>query len=263
MLNETNLFHKNLTTLRFLLTESVGQNIISDAIKDMRYVYLYYKGDGVESTGYRTVKPYIMGTRKNDGVMVFRGWQIEGDSDSQKRVVSSSGKPRSGHEFFMDNNLNKIVPGWREFRLDRVISVYPTTNTFKLDKLPPKYKGNLDKVISSVKTAIPKSYKPKKDAVIDVTAKKFLDDRRISDYIEWLFTDVTKRKHRSPSKTFVYVGDDGKIKFTYKEHVIEKIPNERVLGNLRELYNEYVLPKKTDGDNFLEKERRDSYRYKK
>jgi len=258
-----NLFN-NIVTFRGLLKESVGESIISDAIKDQEYLYLYYKGDGVESTGYRTVKPYILGTRqtKKDGaVKVFRGWQIEGDSESQHKPVPDSGKPRMGHEKFHDDNLNKTVPGWREFRLDRVLSVYPTGNTFKTDKLPKPYKGNLDSVITSVDVAIPTTYKPEQKPIRTVTADKFLKAANIGNRVEHLYNTVKNVKKRSPSKTFVYVDDKGGLKFTYSDNFIRKLSQDRILGNLQELYNDLVLPQKARGDNFHDLEKRKSYKY--
>lgn len=274
MVNEIKQIFKNVSSFRRLLKESAGESIIKDAIGDKEYLYLYYKGDGVESKGNRVVKPFIMGTRKTkrdaDGneldqpisVKVFRGWQISGDSDSQHRQIPGSGKPRKGHERFNDQNLNKEVAGWREFRLDRVLSVYPTGNTFKTDKLPKPYKGNMDKVITSVDIAIPKSYQPEPKPVRDVLASKFLRDPNIGRKIENLFVTVKKVKKRSPNKTYVYVNKQGDLRFTYSEDFVKnKLPKEKLLGNLRDLYNKHVLPEKSRSDNFLDMQIKDSQRY--
>ena len=263
MLTGDKIFFVGLSNLRGVLNESTSESIISDAIKEKRYLYVYYGGAGIQERGYRIVKPMIMGTR-GDGVRVFRGWQIDGNSASEGGENRFDGKPRFGHEYFNDNNLNKTVPGWREFRIDRIISIYPTGNRFINDKLPVPYKGNIDKVITSVDVAIPKTYRPTKEKIPKaVFADRILRRPGIKRDIEGWFNLIKNVKKRSPSKTFLYLDERGKIKITYKTDVIEAIPDERVIGNLRELYDEHILPEKSRKDDFFEKNKRETEKIKK
>ncbi len=268
MLNEIAKVFDNVSIFRRLLTESVSQSIIIDAIKDMEYLYLYYKGDGVESTGYRTIKPFVLGVRKSKkdvkgnttdqekNVMVLRGWQIEGDSDSKVT------RGRSGHEKFRDNNLNKEVPGWREFRIDRIISAYPTGNTFKTDELPKPYKGDLDKVIFSIKASIPKTHKRTEKVSVDKRVEEIIKSPRFNKYVEDWYNTVKKIKKRSPAKNFVYVNKKGNFAFATESGLKKyNIPKERVVGNLLELYNEYVLPDIKKSSRFFERKKRSAQRH--
>jgi len=253
---------ENVKRLRGLLTES-SQSLIVDAIKEKRYLYLYYAGDGEQSKGYRTIKPYIIGTR-DDGVEVFRAWQIEGGSSSITGKNRRDGKPRMGHEKFYDQGLHKTVPGWREFRLDRVLAVYPTGHTFKTDKLPKPYKGNNDKVITNVKAHIPTSYSPEpKDRPRKVIADKIMNKPSFKNDVEGWYNSVKFVKKRSPSKAHLYIDDNGRVRITYSERVIDDIDDNKVLGNLQDLYNEHVLSTKKRTDTFLEKKKRESEKFKK
>lgn len=259
---ENKIIIENVKRFRVLLTES-SESIIVDAIKDKRYLYFYYAGEGKQSRGYRTIKPYIIGTR-NDGVEVLRGWQVDGDSSSMTGGNRRDGIPRTGHEKFYDPGLHKTVPGWREFRLDRILSVYPTGHTFKTDKLPTPYKGNNDSVITNVKAHIPTTYSPEpKERARKVIADKIMNRPSFKNDVEGWYNSVKFVKKRSPSKAHLYIDDRGRVRITYSERIIDGIDDNKVLGNLQELYNEHVLSTKKRTDTFLEKKKRESEKFKK
>lgn len=262
MLNEIRNFFNDLYRFRINLNESVGESLLVNAIKDHEYVYVYYEGEGLESKGYRIIKPYVLGVDKRNGVKSLRAWQTEGDSDSYK---GKNRTPRMDHERFKSTNKDGkgvLVPGWRMFRLDKIKSVYPTGRTFKNDPLPPFYKGGDDKHMSTIISSIPTTTHPKDDKDKPTpsakVAKDYLTRTDFDRILEKSYNLVKNIKKRAPSKVFIYVGKDGSIKFA-SERGLKNIDDDKIIGNLQELFNEYVLPKKTQQDNFLELKRRESY----
>ena len=276
-ISENKKLFENVFHLRGLLLESIGKSILSDAIKDMEYVYLYYAGDDLTSTGYRIIKPYILGINKY-GNEVLRAWQIEGDSDSFKGKLDKwkryhRGVRRKDHEFWPNAEIRdtkgkpkkKDIPGWRMFRLDKIKSVYPTGNTFKTEPLPPKYKGTSDKEIKSVITAIPSGYRPEQEKDKTVFADKYLKSPNIKKYVERWYDEVKRIKKRSPSNIIMYINKYGKPDFSIGYNAIkkDKVSDDRIIGNLQELYNEFVLPQKAKTGAWLKEKRKDALREKK
>lgn len=282
MLTENNIIKNNIFKFRRLLTESVGKSLIINAIKNMEYLYLYYDGDDLTSTGYRIIKPYICGIN-GKGNEVLRAWQIEGDSDSFKGKLNKwkgfhKGVRRVGHEFRPDAEIRdtkgkpkkKDIPGWRMFNLDKIKSVYPTGNTFKTEPLPPDYKGKNERPsdrhpfnIVSIFAAVPVDYKEKpiekEPEKIDV-ADKYLKDPNLKTHIQTWFDQVKKIKKRSPSNIIIYINDRGYPDFSIGYGAIKKynIPDDRIIGNLQRLYDEYVLPEKARRDTWLKEKKRNA-----
>ena len=62
ILNEIKIFFSNIKNLRHLLNEGVGENDIVDAIQKHEYIYIYYAGDNTIERGYRTIRPFVLGT---------------------------------------------------------------------------------------------------------------------------------------------------------------------------------------------------------
>lgn len=285
LINENIKVFDNILNLRRLLTESVSKSIIVDAINNKEYLYLYYAGDELTSTGYRIIKPFIIGVNGH-GNEVLRAWQIDGDSDSFKGKLHKwkrfhKGVRRVNHEFHPNADVRDVkgkprkkdIPGWRLFRTDQIKSVYPTGNTFKTEPLPPNYRGanekrgegNLKFNIVSVHAAIPSSYKPKPEEDITTTADKYLKSTNIRNYIEKWYNTVKRIKKRSPSKIVVYVNKEGYPDFSIGYGAINKenVPEERIIGNLQDLYNEYVLPNLAKTDNWLKEKRKDAIKQRK
>ena len=115
-----------------LLMEEVQQNVLINAIKKRHEVsFVYNSGDG-DSRGKKeriTVQPVCYGLT-SAGNPCFRAYQILGSSESAEK--------REG-----------VIPGWRLFLLDKVVS-----NTWKdsgkvFDE-PPMYNEHGDKTMSEV-----------------------------------------------------------------------------------------------------------------
>ncbi len=277
LITEHKKIYENIFHLRGLLLESVGKSIISDAIKNQEYLYLYYAGDDLTSTGYRIIKPFVLGVNES-GNEVIRAWQIEGDSDSFKGKLDKwkryhRGVRRKDHEFWPNAEIRdtkgkskkKDIPGWRMLRLDKIKSVYPTGNTFKTEPLPPKYKGAADKEMVSVMAAVPSSYRPEPEKEERVLADKYLKSTNIKRYVQTWYDEVRKIKKRSPSNIIMYINKYGKPDFSIGYGAIkkEKVPEDRIIGNLQELYNEYVLPSKAKSSNWLKEKRKEALKEKK
>ena len=270
--SENKKIFEGILHLRGLLLESASKSIISDAIKDKEYLYLYYAGDDLTSTGYRIIKPFILGVNKF-GNQVLRAWQIEGDSDSFKGKLNKwkrfhRGVRRKDHEFWPNANIRdtkgrpkkRDIPGWRMFRIDKIKSIYPTGNTFKTEPLPPKYKGTADKELVSVITAIPSGYTPEPEKEGVTTADKYLKSANIKNYVKKWYDEVKRIKKRSPSNIIMYINKNGRPDFSIGYNAINKenVPEERIIGNLQDLYNEHILPHKAKSGSWLKEKRKDA-----
>ena len=150
MLTEIKILFNNIGHFRQLLKESVGDSVIVNAINDHKYLYIYYAGDNTVLKGYRTIKPFVLGT-STAGNKVLRAWQEAGSSDS---YAGLTGRKREDHEYQFDQKGN-MKPGWRLFRVDGITSALPTGKKFSTatNKLPPLYNPN-DKQMTSIVAAV-------------------------------------------------------------------------------------------------------------
>lgn len=100
MLTEVKILFHNIKNLRNLLTEGVGGNSIVDAINNHEYLYIYYTGDEGNKMGYRTIRPYVLGTSKA-GNKVLRAWQ-----DNPKNSFHFDNRPTrpdsQNHDYWND-----------------------------------------------------------------------------------------------------------------------------------------------------------------
>ena len=71
---ENKILREGIRLFRTLLNEGVGEQPIIDAIQKHEYLYIYYTGDDSNKMGYRTIRPYVLGTSKA-GNLVLRAWQ--------------------------------------------------------------------------------------------------------------------------------------------------------------------------------------------
>ncbi|MFW6247193.1 MAG: WYL domain-containing protein, partial [bacterium] len=142
MIKEIRYLFENIKKFK-LLNEAVDDKRVVDAIQNHEYIYIYYTGDESNASGYRTVRPYVLGTTK-DGNKVLRAWQDKGKSDS---FMGNTSRRRADHEYWNDKD-GKTVPGWRLFRVDRISSLYPTGKQFNDQDgnvlVPPKYREGAD-----------------------------------------------------------------------------------------------------------------------
>jgi len=115
-------------TLRSVLLEVASMDDIQRAIKQKQVVTIFYDGDEPGGRGLRTVEPVCLGFSKA-GNRVVRVWDMEGASHTA----------RTGEQ---------PLPGWRLFRLDKVMTFKPTGDNFTTPR--PGYNFNGDKSMTRV-----------------------------------------------------------------------------------------------------------------
>jgi hypothetical protein len=269
MLTEIKILFNNIKNFRHLLKEGVGENDIVNAIQNHEYIYIYYAGDNTIERGYRTIRPFVLGT-STAGNKVLRAWQDKGKSDSLR---ADSPRKRIDHEYHRDND-GKEKAGWRLFLVDKISSAYPTGKRFVDEDgnvmIPPLYNQNdkqMTNIIASVSPKEPKSVQTKglgKVAAPSVVAakvdksqfdtqtnkfKKFYNagkqkrDATAKD-IQNLY-DVAKRvMKKSPDRYLVAIdkkGDFHLVDIAQKD----KLPPEAIVGKLTNLYDKLVRTTKT------------------
>ena len=118
---------KLIKTLSKLITEVASIDDVQKSIKQKNVITINYQGDEY-GKGYRDIEPVCLGISKK-GNMVLRAWERQGASHSNK----VEGNP---------------IPGWRMFRLDKILSFKPTTEKF--DTPRPGYNFTGDKSMNRV-----------------------------------------------------------------------------------------------------------------
>lgn len=111
-----------------LIVEVASINSIVDAIKKRQRVIVYYDGDEPGGKGLRIVEPVCYGYSKA-GNPVLRAWDLEGAS----------------HRAYLGK---KPLPSWRLFRVDKIITFKPTTETF--NEARPNYNPAGDKSMTRI-----------------------------------------------------------------------------------------------------------------
>ena len=119
---------KLINSLKSLVTEAASLGDVQDSIKKRKVVTIYYDGNDNGGKGFRTIEPVCLGFSKK-GNLVLRAWESEGSSWSA-------------------SNKGNILPGWRLFRLDKILSNKPTGEVYNEPK--PGYNFNGDKSMVSV-----------------------------------------------------------------------------------------------------------------
>lgn len=114
--------------LKGLICEIASMDEIVDCIKNKKICIIYYDGDEPGGRGLRQVEPVCLGVSKA-GNKVLRAWDEEGASHT-----STTGE--------------QPLPGWRLFRLDKILSLKPTGETFT--QMKPGYNVNGDKSMVSI-----------------------------------------------------------------------------------------------------------------
>ena len=115
-------------TLKSLICEIASLDSVIDAIKQKQRVIIYYDGDEPGGRGLREIEPVCLGVSKA-GNKVVRAWDSEGAS-------------HTGYKG------EQPLPGWRLFRLDKILSLKPTGENFT--EMKPGYNINGDKSMVSV-----------------------------------------------------------------------------------------------------------------
>lgn len=266
MVNEVKKIFENIKFMRRFLNESASVEPIIDAINNHEYIYIYYGGDAKTRKGYRTIRPFLLGTHKSSGNRVLRAWQDRGRSDSfDKRPTRIDSFE---HDYWFDDGVEK--PGWRLFRIDKIEKIYPIGRKFVKNgevMIPPKYNEN-DKEVNgehwvsketprkinrvSADPDIPNIDGQKQDkSEFDKQSEKFKSfinysnrSREITKSdVSKIYNYVKKVYKKSPNMYVVVVDDNGQfvvrnIKTKYK------IPEDRIVGDLTTLYSSLVEPDK-------------------
>ena len=102
---------KLITTFKSLLTEIASLSDIEDSINKKIVVTMYYDGDEPGGKGYRRMEPVAVGYSKGGNNLVLRAWDLDGAS----HTATIGEKP---------------LPGWRLFRVDKILTYQPTTDNF-------------------------------------------------------------------------------------------------------------------------------------
>lgn len=119
---------KLYNTVKSLILEIASIESVVDAIKDKNKVIIYYYGDEPGGRGLREIEPVCFGYSKA-GNPIVRAWDSEGAS-------------HTGYKG------EQPLPGWRIFRLDRILMIKPSGETFDTPK--PGYNPNGDRSMSRV-----------------------------------------------------------------------------------------------------------------
>jgi len=117
-------------SLKGLLCEIASIGSVQDAVNRKQVITIYYDGDEPGGRGIREVEPVALGKSKA-GNLVMRGWDREGASHTAYKG-------------------EKPLPGWRLFRLDKILSLKPTGEVY--NQPHPGYNFNGDKSMVSVIT---------------------------------------------------------------------------------------------------------------
>lgn len=115
-------------SLKTLITEIASIETVMDCVKNRRRCIIYYDGDEPGGKGLREIEPVAFGISKR-GNRVIRAWENEGSS----------------HRGYLGK---RPMPGWRFFRLDKILSMKPTDEIF--DEIRPNFNPNGDKSMNRV-----------------------------------------------------------------------------------------------------------------
>ena len=119
---------KLYNSLKSLILEIASVDSVTDSIKKRQVVSIYYTGDEPGGKGLRIIEPVCLGYSKA-GNLVLRAWDEEGASHTA----------RTGEQ---------PLPGWRLFRVDKILTYKPTLDNFNTAR--PGYNFNGDKSMTRV-----------------------------------------------------------------------------------------------------------------
>ena len=114
--------------LKGLICEIASVDSVVNAIKNKQKVVIYYDGDEPGGRGLREIEPLCLGTSKA-GNKVLRAWDEEGSSHTAYKG-------------------EQPLPGWRLFRLDKILSLKATGENFT--EMKPNFNPNGDKSMTSI-----------------------------------------------------------------------------------------------------------------
>ena len=117
-------------SLRGLLLEIASIETVQDAVNGKKVCIVDYDGDEPGGRGLREIEPVALGKSKA-GNLVMRAWDREGAS-------------HTGYKG------EQPLPGWRLFRLDKVLSCKPSGEVYNEPR--PNYNFNGDKSMTTIIT---------------------------------------------------------------------------------------------------------------
>ncbi len=115
-------------SLKNVIVEIASIESVFDCVKNKKRCVIYYDGDEPGGKGLREIEPVALGVSKS-GNKVVRAWENEGSS----------------HRGFLGK---RPMPGWRLFRLDKILSLKPNGEIF--DEIRPNFNKNGDKSMNSI-----------------------------------------------------------------------------------------------------------------
>jgi predicted DNA-binding transcriptional regulator YafY len=116
------------SSLKSLILEIASIESVIDAIKNKRVMGTSYDGDEPGGKGQRLIEPVCVGVSKA-GNRVVRAWEREGAS----HTATIGSQP---------------LPGWRLFRLDKILTYLPQGDNFI--EVRPNYNPNGDRSMTRV-----------------------------------------------------------------------------------------------------------------
>ena len=275
MINELKILFENIKNFRHLITEGVGQSVIIDAIQNHEWVYLYYNGDnedGKNATGYRTVRPYVLGTNAA-GNTVLRAWQD--NSKNSWHFNNKATRPDSLHHDYW-NDSEGAKPGWRMFNIDKISKIYPTGKKFNdengLPMIPAGYHEGGDDDMTSVIAYVSTKTEPDFDYKYDKEQQPDVISRTDRDKEKWdsirrgnknrkqitasdiaKLRDIASRVQKTAHGNYLVVIDD-KNNFQLmlaKNKDKQNIPDIAIVGSLPYLYDSLVKKNAPADDKFF------------
>jgi len=264
MENELKILIENIKNFRQLITEGVGASTIVDAINNHEWIYLYYNADneeGKNASGYRTVRPYVLG-KNADGNLMLRAWQ-DNPKNSWHFQNKATRDDSLYHDYWTDQEGSK--PGWRMFRVDKISKIYPIGKKFNdsngLPMIPAGYHeggdDDMTNIIAYVSTKKQPDfdYKYDKEQKIDVVPKadrdkEYWDSIRrgnknskqitANDVIK--LRDIASRvSKKSQGSYLVTINDKGDFQLiNVKDKEKHDVPDTAIVGSLPYLIDSLV-----------------------
>ena len=115
---------KLTSVFKDIILEAVNRNQIISAINNRNVCTIYYEGDTISNPGYREIEPYVYVLSKRENP-VIRAYQLEGKTDTPENM-----------------------PGWRMFRVDRMVDFVNSGDIFNEPK--PLYNPSGDKDMTRI-----------------------------------------------------------------------------------------------------------------
>jgi|ERR1035437_366666 hypothetical protein len=249
MISEAKILLENVKHFRQLLTEGVSDKVIVDAINQHKFLYIYYKGENTIETGYRTIRPFVLGVNTS-GNLALRAWQDKGRSDSLR---PDAPRNRLHHEHEVDTDgIEK--PGWRLFLVNNITSAIPRGERF-VDaqgnvEIPTGYKENDKDMTGGIIASVTSGGKIPVGGIPTTRQKmprweKYKDanklNRKITKEDILGLVDIAKKVMKKPITDF-FVAIDNRNNFNLQD-VRTKLnfPQNAYVDDLNNLYNRFVM----------------------